>query len=123
MSINQVTIKNSKVEGRMIVEAPFNAYFVEKIKRLGINARWNAEKKFWGFDAQNGGLEKVEALVIDAYADTTPRTGSKNGGRLTITYSDGSQRFLNHETQGFNQAAQDRLIYRMGDDDNPMRVW
>lgn len=80
----------------MIIMAPYNAYFVEKIKALGVDARWNPEKKFWGFDSRNGGAEKVEALIIDAYGDPTPRTGSKNEGRLTITYADGRQKHFNY---------------------------
>lgn len=94
MSINFVRFKNSKLEGRMIIMAPYNAYFVDGIKKLGVDARWNAEKKFWGFDAN--GFDKVEALVIDAYGDPTPRTGSKNEGRLTITYADGQQKHFNY---------------------------
>lgn len=95
MGVNFVRFTNSKAEGRMIVYAPFNAYFVEKIKSLGVDARWNPEKKFWGFNAD--GLDKVEALIVDAYGDPTPRTGSRNDGRLTITYADGRQAHFNYE--------------------------
>lgn len=97
MEINTVVFKKSKVAGRMIVLAPYSPYFVEQIKRLGLSHTWNSEKKFWAFDGGNGGFEKVEALVIDTYADVTPKTGSDNGGRLLIQYPDGSEKCWNYD--------------------------
>lgn len=81
----QVKFIKAKREDRMGVSSPYSAYFVEKIKGLGVNHVWNANSKMWFFDAS--GIEKVRALLLETFTD---RAWESTDRALTVENIDGS---------------------------------
>lgn len=49
--------------GTALVDVPYSARFVQKIKRIG--GRWMPEQKRWAVDARN--VEHVRAAMVDCY--------------------------------------------------------